>query len=468
MARPARNVAFAAVVRRAAHPPLGDRRFWAIQAMVVLLAGLHLLADLHTSIETGAFPGGIPVALLIVPVGYAALRFGLAGSAATGLWATLLWLPDLLLPLNEGHAPSDVINLALVDAVAFVFGQAIEAERLAHTRIEEATAERLRAEAGYRQLFETNRAPTLVLDADGVVTGANPAARALFGEEVIGAPPKGPLDGKGDLEALSGQVVTLDDGRDYRVGVMALPAGNPGAATQLVLEDVTDERIKSRRATRYAALVVAAEEDQRRRLARELHDEPLQLFLHLARRIEALEASTGAPGLGEARAQALAAAVRLRSIARDLRPPALDQLGLLAALSSFLAEVDDQTPLCTDLEVTGPEERLAHDVELAAFRIVQEAVRNTVRHSGASHVRVDIGFEPDSLVLCVNDDGRGFVEDQVDEFASDHLGLLGMAERASLLGGHLEVHSTPGHGTLIRAILPRHPPGAAVAVPSRG
>ena len=88
--------------------------------------------------------------------------------------------------------------------------------------------------------------------------------------------------------------------------------------------------------------------DQRRRLARELHDEPLQLFLHLARHLEVLEATTGAPGLGEARAQALAAAVRLRSAARDLRPSALDrrdQLGLLAGLSSFLAEVDDQTGL---------------------------------------------------------------------------------------------------------------------------
>jgi PAS domain-containing protein len=284
MARPARNVAVGEVVRRAAHPPLGDWRFWVIQAMVVCLAGIHLLVDLGTSIETGALPGGIPVALLILPVGYAALRFGLAGSAATGLWATLLWLPDLLLPHDQGHVGSDVINLALVDIVAFVFGQQIEAERLSRARVEEATAERLRAEAGYRQLFETNRAPTLVLDADGAVSGANPAARALFGHGVLGAPPALPVEGQGSLEMAAGRVVTLDDGRDYRLGAAALPPGNPSAATQLVFEDVTDERIEGRRATRYAALVVAAEEEQRRRLARELHDEPVQLFLHLARR----------------------------------------------------------------------------------------------------------------------------------------------------------------------------------------
>ena len=466
MARSGRNVSFAAVVRRAAHPPFGEWRFWVIQAMVVLLAGLHLLVDLHTSIETGAFPGGIPVALLILPVGYAALRFGLSGSAATGLWATLLWLPDLLLPLNEGHAPSDVINLALVDAVALIFGQQIEAERLAHAGIEEATAERLRAEAGYRQLFETNQTPTLVLDENGVVTGANPAARALFGHDVLSTSRTDLLDGA--TGAAHGAVVTLGAGRDYRIGVVALPAGDPLSAVQLVLEDVTDERIEGRRATRYAALVVAAEEDQRQRLARELHDEPLQLFLHLARRLESLEATTGAPGLGEARAQALAAAVRLRSVARDLRPPALDQLGLVAALSSFLAEVDEQTSLSTDMKVTGSERRLSRDVELAAFRIVQEAVRNTVRHASAHEAHVGVGFEPDSLMLAVTDDGRGFTPDNSDALASGHLGLLGMAERASLLGGHLDVQSSPGKGTLVRATLPRDPPGPSPGGPPRG
>lgn len=79
----------AAVLRRAAHPPVCETRFWIIQAMVALITGVHLLVDLNVSSTTGAFPGGFPVALLIVPVGYAALRYGLAGSAATGLWAAL-------------------------------------------------------------------------------------------------------------------------------------------------------------------------------------------------------------------------------------------------------------------------------------------------------------------------------------------------------------------------------------------
>lgn len=449
---------FADVMRRALRPPLHERRFWVIQAMVVLLAALHLLVDLSSSVEAGAFPGGIPVALLIVPIAYAAVRYGLAGSAATGAWATLLWLPDLLLPLKVGHAPSDLVNLILVDVVALFFGQQIEAERAARTRIERATAERLSAEAGYRQLFETNRAPILVLDHAATVRGANPAAVALFGDEAIGADVS-PLIGNGaPLEALSGRVLTLHDGRDYRAGLVALPGTSAAAAAQLILEDVTEERSESRRAARYTALMVAAEEDQRRRLARELHDEPLQLFLHLARRLENLSGVPGVPApvamsLDEARTQSLEAATRLRNLARDLRPPALDQLGLVAALSSFLAEAEEESGLVVGIDVSGVERRLPPEVELSAFRIVQEAVRNTIGHAHANEVQVGVRFD-DGIVLTVVDDGQGFVQQEEGDLAAEHLGLRGMAERASLHGGNLEVRTAPGEGTAVLASLP--------------
>ena len=456
------------VVRRALRPPLRDRRFWTVQVVVVFLAGLHLLVDVHSPGDTGAFPGGIPVALLIVPVGYAALRYGLTGSAATAAWASLLWIPDLLLPVDQGHAPSDLVNLALVDGVVLFFGQRIEAERRAHARVERATLGRLAAEAGYRQLFEANRAPILVLDAGGVVSAANPAGAALFGSRAIGTPATELVDA-GPLAALHGQVFTLDDGHDYRVAVAELPEGGD-AAEQLVFEDVTKERSETRRAARQRALMVAAEEEQRRRLARELHDEPLQLLLHLARRFETLGESTGVPpavasSLEDARVRALEAATRLRNLARDLRPPALDQLGLVPALSSFLAEAEDDSGLLVDLEVSGETHRLHPDVELGAFRIVQEAVRNAIRHAGAREVHVGLAFDPGIVRLSVMDDGVGFVVDDADGSAqrsgldgsAEHLGLVGMAERASLLGGQLDVHSVPGRGTDVLARLPGEP-----------
>ncbi len=450
------------VVVRAVHPPLRDRRFWAIQAVVVLLAGLHLFVDLRSSSLGGAFPTGIPVALLIVPVGYAAMRYGLTGSAATAAWATLLWLPDLLLPRDQGHAPSDVVNLVLVDAVALFFGQRIEAERQAHARVEQATLRRANAEAGYRQLFEANRAPILVLDSRGTVRAANPTATALFGDGAVGAPADVLVGEAGGLETLDGRVVTLRDGHDYRVGFAELPEDG-GAAAQLVFEDVTKERSESRRAARQRALMVAAEEEQRRRLARELHDEPLQLFLHLARKLEVLAESAGVPpsvaaSLDDARVRSIEAATRLRNLARDLRPPALDQLGLVPALSGFLAEIEDDSGLPVVLEVTGVVRRLAPDVELGAFRIVQEAVHNAVRHARARAVRVGVAFSDELLDLSVADDGRGFdAGDGGSEGSGAHLGLVGMSERAGLLGGRFEVRAAPGRGTEVRASLPCEP-----------
>ena len=470
-ARPG-SVELGAVLRRAAHPPVREARFWVVQVLVVVIAAVHLEVDLHSSLETSGFPVGVPVALLVVPVAYAALRYGLAGSAATGLWATLLWSPDLLLPHDQGHAGSDIVNLALVDFVAFVIGLRIEAERRARARAEHATVERSRIEARYRQLFDTNAAPILVLDDHGVVRHANPAARSVLGDDVLGRYSNAIFGTEMTLEQRAGSVLRLPDGRDYRVGMAALPADTDGTATQLILEDVTAERAEGRRATRYAALVVQTEEDQRRRLARELHDEPLQLFLHLARRLESLGEARGVPpavtgALAEARHQALDAARRLRTLARDLRPPALDQLGLVAALSSLLADVEESSGLTGDLQVSGDAARLSPEVELGVFRIAQEAVRNTLRHACASEIRVSLRFAPDEVRITVVDDGRGFspenlespenpggFEEPAPEPAPVHLGLLGMRERAHMLEGQLEVRSAPGEGTVIDASIP--------------
>jgi PAS domain S-box-containing protein len=431
--------------------------------MVVVIAGLHLFLDLHVATESGAFPSGLPVALLIIPVGYAALRYALAGAAATTAWAILLWLPDLLLPGDQGHVGGDLVNLALVAMVGIIFGRQIDAERFAHVRVEQAMAESLDIEARYHQLFETNRSPILVIDQRGIVADANPAAQVLLGAEAIGQTSASILDNDAPLKEQVGRVLYLSDDHDYRLDVVSLPREVGDVSIQMIFEDVTEERSEGRRARRYAQLVVQAEEDQNRRLARELHDEPLQLFLLLARRLESLGQIPGVPeivaeGLEEAHHQSLDAATRLRNLARDLRPPTLDQLGLVAALSSLVADIEDDADPISELRIVGPETRLTSNTELGAFRIVQEAIRNTLRHAEAAHLQVVVTFAPDQVKLTVSDDGKGFNPEDLGDYAPEHLGLLGMRERARLLGGRLDLHSSPGHGTEVEVAIPLEGP----------
>ena len=462
------------VLERILRPPLHQRPFWVIQVAVLVIVGVHFALDVYPGIVDNVLPTSIPVAILVLPIGYAALRYGLAGSVATTVWSILLWMPDLFLPHDEGHAGDDLFNFAIIAVVAIVFGRRVEVERLTQARADEINARTLAVQAGYRRLFESSRSPILVLDQEGCIVDANPAATALD-PTVVGRSVEAVLGTPIDLDHVSGHVVSTTAGRDYRLDVVTIAPGPTGARRQVTFEDVTEERTEERRARQFAQQIVQVEEDQRRRLARELHDEPLQLFLHLARRLESLSSAAGVPTdvaarLAETRNQALDAATRLRSLARDLRPPALDQLGLVPALSSLVAELEDEEGLNAHLEVQGTPRRLHDDVGLVAFRIVQESLRNIRRHAAAHEVRVVIGFDATTLRLSVVDDGIGFDTHRLGRRPGEPpaMGMVGMRERARLLGGTLVVRSTPGVGTAIEVDLPLEPAAPPAPGPPDG
>ena len=150
-------------------------------------------------------------------------------------------------------------------------------------------------------------------------------------------------------------------------------------------------------------------------------------------------------------------------MARGLRPPGLDQLGLVAAVRGLLADVEDSNTIRVDFEVTGTPARLAADAELGAFRIIQEAVSNVIRHASAHAARVDLQYDDVSLRIRVVDDGIGFETRPGAAPGVVQLGLEGMRERANLLGGELVVSSSLGKGTSIDARLPAPPPSMSVA-----
>jgi signal transduction histidine kinase len=195
--------------------------------------------------------------------------------------------------------------------------------------------------------------------------------------------------------------------------------------------------------------LLTVQEEERRNLARELHDEIGQVLTGLNFQ---LAAATGAPGLQtleDAKQTVSALTEQVRQISMDLRPAVLDRYGLTAALEWHIARYQQQTGIQVTLQHEGLAERLAPEVEVTAYRVVQEALTNVARHARSETVTVHLLIDG-SLSIAVRDDGQGFDLAAV----SITRGLGGMRERVALLGGTLEIESTPGAGTTITADLP--------------
>jgi signal transduction histidine kinase len=212
----------------------------------------------------------------------------------------------------------------------------------------------------------------------------------------------------------------------------------------------------------YAQQITHAQEQERERLSRELHDETIQMLVVLSRRLEALSTlSEGLPESAIAQLQGLQDLVRetsrtLRRLVVDLRPPTLQHLGLAATTEAMSDKLAEDLGIVVDVQVRGERVRLPADQELALLRILQEALNNIRRHAGASHVGVCLAFERDATRLTVEDNGCGFTgrTDIGALVSAGQLGLVGMRERAQALGGTLLIRSSPGRGTTIQAEIP--------------
>jgi signal transduction histidine kinase len=216
----------------------------------------------------------------------------------------------------------------------------------------------------------------------------------------------------------------------------------------------------------YLGVVTAAQEDERKRLARELHDETIQDLIALKQRVQmARRKAAGDPAVLDARLAELQAMLEttmddVRRFSQALRPIYLEEAGLVAALEA-LARDAGQDGLQVAFKAEGEPRRLAPEAELALYRIVQEALHNTARHAQASNIQVGVEFN-DGVTIRVQDDGLGFVAPaRVSDLATaGHYGLMGMQERAQLVGAQLVVRSRPGMGTTIEV---HWRPGSAMA-----
>jgi two-component system, NarL family, sensor histidine kinase UhpB len=223
----------------------------------------------------------------------------------------------------------------------------------------------------------------------------------------------------------------------------------------------------------YLSALTHAEEDERRHVARELHDDTVQTIVALIQRLEVCERADSQTELScrldDVRDLASKSLDSVRRLIYNLRPLYLEDLGLATAAEALCKDVERSMGAPhIQLSISGVQTRLASDLELTAFRILQEALTNVLRHAKAHSVQVRLEFGEHNLTLTVQDDGRGFVTStSAQDLARDgHFGLMGMRERALRFGGHLSLQSQPGYGTTLMVSLPsEHEPRSAPAAP---
>jgi two-component system, NarL family, sensor histidine kinase UhpB len=226
------------------------------------------------------------------------------------------------------------------------------------------------------------------------------------------------------------------------------------------------ERLEAER-RRASSAALHAQEEERARVARDLHDEVNQSLTGLLLRLEAAreQAPPGlAAELAEIRSVANQAMEELLALARQLRPTALDDLGLKAALAGHVSQLERQSGIAAQFESVGDVATVPRDVQTVVYRVAQEALSNAVHHSGAERLDVNLTRRDGVVELVVADDGRGFTFDQ----ATRGLGLAGMRERALLVNGDLQVESRPQVGTRVRLLVPIEGVDDRNPTPNRG
>ncbi len=226
-------------------------------------------------------------------------------------------------------------------------------------------------------------------------------------------------------------------------------------------DDMAQQVAGSRAAQRsYVAELTRTQEDERRRIARELHDGTVQALVAIGRRLEYLEGSAQNPELvgqlAALRQEVGTAAAEARRFSRELRPLALEDLGLTPALRNLANQLHEQHGIQVTLTARGALRGLTGDQELALFRIFQETLTNVAKHAQATEVSALLESDAEGVLLQVSDNGRGFAQAlSTDEFARrGQFGLIGIQERAQRLGGRLELESQPGQGATVRVWLP--------------
>lgn len=207
--------------------------------------------------------------------------------------------------------------------------------------------------------------------------------------------------------------------------------------------------------------IIMAQEEERKRIAREVHDGPAQLLANLVLRTEIVERmiikqefKMVQDEIIDLKGQVRASLEEIRKVIFNLRPMALDDLGLIPTLRKYIHDFEEKTKIRTLLETRGNEHRLSSAMEAAVYRLVQEALTNVSKHAEASYVVVEITYQAQMVKIVVQDNGCGFRMDELEQKSNEHFGIIGMRERVELLDGRMELNSELNVGTKIIIHIP--------------
>lgn len=470
---------------------LGNYHFWAIVIMFIIVIFLHYPQLLFTSAnDTAIFPWlsrhAIERVFLLVPITYASFIFGIRGGIISIIVSLAIMIPrSIFISPVSPDAIFESMGVVIVGCVInywfYIYNKNI--------------AQRKRIEDMLVKIVDGSTVAAFVIDKDHKVTHWNTAIESLTGirkNEIIGTSDqwRAFYDDKrwtladllinrateDELQKVYNNVCTPsplikgayevenffpdlgDKGRWLHFTASAIKDSN-GEITGAVetLTDVTARKNAEVNLKFYLKEITKAQEEERKRIARELHDDTAQNLIALLHQLEYMLNDKEKLPLKEAQTlwgfyeRIRDILQEVRHFSRDLRPSVLDDLGLLPALEYVTDDLKSNYWVETSLIVTGDERRLSNEAELLLFRIVQEALRNIAKHAKASTAKVIVEFNQDKILITIKDDGVGFeLPDNLGSLPhAGKLGLTGLQERVQLLGGTLKISSEMGKGTTI-------------------
>lgn len=485
---------------------LRERTFWYVQAGVVAVTILHIGVEAAGLLERHEGPlasvAHLTVVLYLLPVVYAGLRYGFEGGLLTGASVAVLASPNLFVWHRAGYDwVGESIFIAAVVATGAVVAIPVEREQRERTKAE--TAHREAAVASRRLALMNDVISQLVrtVDMDQALRGVLHRVMAVMDLETTAVAtwiedrPAPRLEAchsihdgeparlEAELSAVDLHVLQggprhlLTEDHEYlapfqvaegTVGAVYARSNGPlstgevqllaaiGTQIGVALDNARMHHMEQEALHTYLQGITRAQEEERRRIARDLHDVATHELLLLQRDLEQPPEMATEPNGAGPRERIGGVIDYLRRFSRQLRPSVLEPLGLAPALGWLASQADDHSDIPVRAETVGRPRRLDPEVELALYRIAEEALHNAQRHARASRIDITVRFDPASVRMAIVDDGQGFAtaNETVRPAGTLGLGIISMQERASLVDAELHITSTPGSGTCIEVEMP--------------